>query len=82
MAGESISLPDLAGALAAAGKSRPLGFIETPGQQIGLTFASADELQRQFGGAVVEARTSGPLTVSDIAEVSWGARPRISAARP
>ncbi|MGB1884362.1 MAG: efflux RND transporter permease subunit [Gammaproteobacteria bacterium] len=81
MAGESISLSDLAGALAAAGKSRPLGFIETPGQQIGLTFASADELQRQFGGAVVEARSSGPLTVSDIAEVSWGARPRISAAQ-
>lgn len=80
LARHRITLAEIARAVRGANANPGLGVSENTAQQIAIT-ASAASTPEDIARAVVRADGVNTLTLGDVAEVRWGALPRISAAQ-
>ncbi|MEQ8659526.1 MAG: efflux RND transporter permease subunit, partial [Gammaproteobacteria bacterium] len=81
LARHGLDLGTLAAAVRGAAASPGLGVIESATQQLAITAAGNELDPARLGAAVVRARGLERVSVADVAQVAWGALPRISAAQ-
>ncbi len=81
MARLGIGMPDLVNAARNASADLAVGVIENSNQQIAISGGGARLTPESLAAASVRFDEAGAVTLGDVADVHWGALPRISAAQ-
>ncbi len=81
MARLGVSMADLSAAARNASADLALGVVENTNQQIAITGAGASLTPETLAAATLRVEDSSVVTLADVADVGWGALPRISAAQ-
>jgi len=81
MARLGISMAELAHAARNASADLAIGVVENSNQQLAITGGGAALTPASLAAAGVRFDASGAITVGEVADVHWGALPRISAAQ-
>ena len=81
MARLGMAMADIVSAARNAGADLAIGVVENSNQQLAITGGGAALTPASLAAATLRAEAASVITIGDVAEVKWGALPRISAAQ-